>query len=1269
MNTGSRIMVPNTGAMPLCQGNLDNYTNGNISQGCSTVSHRPPHPTQFASQQHNQTCCDTHQCYSSHHHRAKMMHQPMRFAFGAMNRPSFCRIPGMAGSQNSCMSQHPMQQFTHHQMMVGNRLPAPIANNTICRLPINGAASMPMLDNGNVSQGNNCQISLQESFTSHKTSQPEEGEKRRRGNSSRAKKKAKLNLERISPSINVDIRNLRSENAISPHTGPGPPLHSASVGLQNSSNENQVEGFPPSSEVSSASQGSLPVSGPSFMEDPNGYLAQQTVLLNNTMSGGGVGQFSPQGCRLSPRPSTSLQNLLPPPIPPKGPNSQNSVSSDLKTSASPAVVPLPSNVPLPARVSKANSNNININSASYTCSASSASGSLCSSVHSKSWSGCLNNNKNCNNLNKSRTEALESQEKANSVIATAESSCIQHTVTVTYTTSSVTTTCGSLSNSPQSSQEAIIVNEVLPDDHAEIPSTSETETHICTSSKISKISSSNSSDSPPLKKIDSNSTKSVDVQIKTDISDSFKSSTKSRSGSNLSPEAANKPLTPGPAESTMATQSPLEMVQNIVSSIPLPASSEDLNSLSGKPSSHHSSQLVTEQPQSIHNLPQAMTGPHVYSMTGGNNVTGVMYNPGGNSSNMIRGPTPLVLHGAAPAGSIPPGVFVSNSGNMVVVTSPFNTKVSMAAPVVCSNVSGLSSMVGVQAVPQVQVQPSLANVQSHQLQSHLQQIQPVQPVVQFVNTFATMQAPVIIQNGSNIIQSPSGVISGPGGVIGPTSIIPSSSQTFVTSQPLLAVDSSTHSSHVQVTHVVPPATSEGSDDSSGNRLTPVATPASTPTTPLSNQGSEASPSGSSTGSGRKRKRRRNTSTPQNSHQQSPQQHLVPAIIMGKQIPQQMVVSGSQISQVAPYGNLAGTQVATVATVSGNGTVASGNQMLTTTGQAPNSINVVQMVGGPVTGPLPVHVQHPHTILVPSTAAPAPGVLINQLPDGTFVSTDPSSGVSYPVQLQISGSHIVGVTPLGNPNSNPGGVTSVPGPSSIPQGTVVAVRHPHSSSCPTPHTSTIGASAKIIRISPGVSTSQPETLVSNVYGVSACPNLPPTGIITAPVEAEFNSNSSASLSHHVPQGNQNEENLHSVIVGNTNATLLQRKTTTIVAQQTTVVATQGGLMGTHSSVSTQTPGLIGENDVSSSDCVASSRPIRDVLESPSHQSAEVTTTRQDEDMSTPESVLVSPQGQSSPESSKRILSSRNSDQVQEPHSASAASTGTFSISNFVFFIYN
>lgn len=735
---------------------------------------------------------------------------------------------------------------------------------------------------------------------------------------------------------------------------------------------------------------------------------------------------------------------------------------------------------------------------------------------------------------------------------------------------------------------------------------------------------------------------------------------------------SNKPLTPGPpgvsTETGGVTQSPLEMVQSIVSSIPVPSSLSPV-----RPGLQQPTPIPTIPTQPQSQLPQQQTtvpmsvSPGMYSVPMSTNVT--VYG-GANSNNMVRGPGP-VLVGGPPGQS---GVFVtSGSGcngptNMVVVSSPFNTKGGTAGVNVTSGVAGV---VGVQAaMPQVQVQQHMQPLQQHiqpqlqpqiqpQLQPQLQQFQPVQPVVQLVNTFATMQAPVIIQNGGNIIQSSTGILHSPGGMLaGPPSLTQGTivtGQQLVPTQATLAVEGTHHqqqqsqvgqpqsSPHLQVAQVVTTGlTGEAVEDArTSNASTPLAagsTPSTPHSTPGSTPGSDTPSSGGSSG-GRRRKRRRNTSTPQGtaSSQSSPQQQqqqqqgIVPTIIMGNKVQQHMVMNGPHMTQVAPYGTMgtvtAAGQMAQVAT--GAGQVGGGQMLQAATAQGTGAINVVQMVGNTLPN-LPVQVHNPPAILVGS--APPQGVVINQLADGTFISTDPSTGMSYPVQLQLSGGHIVGMTPTGNAAG--GMVGPLPhGAATGGMPAMVAVRPPVT------HTTAVVNGPKVVNISPSASAHLAGTGV-HVMPVTAATAYPAPGTNVSPGQAVCVNQGA------VPPVVVTSEYTggQPVVMGaggcSSNTTVVQHKTT-IVQQRTTLVATQGGgETGTHSSVSTQTPGSLGESDVSSSDCVGVVAPA-----SPSHQSAEVTTTRHDED-ATPPSDLPPPLPPHSPDKTKRAI-------PEEPHSASTS----------------
>lgn len=340
-----------------------------------------------------------------------------------------------------------------------------------------------------------------------------------------------------------------------------------------------------------------------------------------------------------------------------------------------------------------------------------------------------------------------------------------------------------------------------------------------------------------------------------------------------------------------------------------------------------------------------------------------------------------------------------------------------------------------------------------------------------------------------------------------------------------------------------------------------------------------------------------------------------------------------MTQVAPYGTMgtvaAAGQMAQVATVASQ--VGGGQMLQAAAAQGTGAINVVQMVGNTLPN-LPVQVHNPAAILVGS--APPQGVVINQLADGTFISTDPNTGMSYPVQLQLSGGHIVGVTPTVSGSSGMVGPLT-PGATAGGMPAMVAVRPP------VPHTTAVVSGPKVVNISPSPATSQLGSTGVHVLPVTAAAATYPTpGTSVSPGQAVCVGQGAAPpvvvTSEYV--GGQ------PVVMGgggcSSNTTVVQHKTT-IVQQRTTLVATQGNTdTGTRSSVSTQTPGGLGESDVSSSDCVGVAAPS-----SPSHQSAEVTTTRHDED-ATPPTDPPHPLPPHSPDKNKRTI-------PEEPHSASTS----------------
>ena len=1151
----------------------------------------------------------------------------------------------------------------------------------------------------------------------------EEGEKRRKSGG-KAKKRFKATIERSSPCPNVDVRSMQNDKSGSAGSGQGGP-------------------GPPSS-------------GPSFMDDPSGYLEQQTALLNNTMAGGGMGQFSPQAPGISPRPpapsvphsATPSANVMIMPQQQLQPQSQAgtlgagncTVSLTTQVSSSPAVVPLPSNVPLPARVSKAATQTTNtvmttptvlpsqsshINSTrtttpTFTLPVTSIANSK--NHHIITASNDVKNvtvEKSNNQLDGTVASSRNGEEGVNfpTKIAKGESSSIVQTTTVTYTLSSTLTTVTKITNSGSVTTQAGCSHH--RDKGTRHCFKAEDHSH-----KIKRESNSpieNLKPSPV-----TSSSISMKEFIKVDPCYKVSLGVKQCESGESSPEqcpisgpsstaeniSANKPLTPGPpGVSTVAgvTQSPLEMVQSIVSSIPVPSSlgslrpSPQQQSLSQIPPQPLSQPQQQQQPQLSQQQQQPQPppppppapvpvtlSPGIYNGPISTNVT--VYG-GGGSGGLVRASGSLLVNG--PTATQP--VFATSSGgcngpaNMVVVSSHFNKGTASSGVTVTSGVAGV---VGVQAtVPQMQVQQQLTPMQQHiqpqlqsqlqpqlqphlqqhlqpqlqpQIQPQLQQFQPVQPVVQLVNTFATMQTPVIIQNGGNIIQSSAGLLHSPGGMITGPANLPQGTimagQSLVPATPAtLAVESTAHQHHQHQAQVGPPQSSphlqvaqvvttgltrEALEDArTRNASTPLGTSGSTPSTPHSTPGSTPgsdTPSSGGSSGGRRRKRRRNTSTPQglSTSQSSPQQHqqpqggLVPAIIMGNKVPQHMVMNGPHMTQMSPYGTMgtmaAAGQMAQVATVTSQ--VGGGQMLQAAAAQGTGAINVVQMVGNTLPN-LPVQVHNPPAIVVGS--APAQGVVINQLADGTFISTDPNTGMSYPVQLQLSGGHIVGVTPAGSASGGMVGPLA-PGPAGGGMAAMVAVRPP------VPHTTTVVSGAKVVNISPSpASTQLPGGAGVHVLPVTAAPaNYQPAATSVSPGQAvcvgQVTAPSVVVTSEYV--GGQPV-----VISGSTcnNSTTVVQHKTTIVQQRTTLVTTQGGdEAGTHSSVSTQTPGGLGESDVSSSDCVSTAPPP-----SPSHQSAEVTTTRHDED-ATPPMEPPLPLPSHTPEKNKAAI-------PEEPHSASTS----------------
>ena len=311
------------------------------SNHCSTSQNPGVNPNQCGNGFHNgapvknnphyfnyvgvmQGCCDNHHRFPSHpnlannnsaviHNVNPCMRPPMVPGFPDAMHPGVCRGP--------IPPQMAMMQSQHQQMMMP-RVRAPFMGPRMCHVAgnVSGQNNTPCAGSPNLdAQNANCPQWNEENVSVSNASTPE----KRKRNTSRAKKRLKTQVERSSPCPNVDVRLIRPD----PSTPTGPA-----------------------------------VSGPSFMDDPSGYLAQQTALLNNTMAGG-VGQFSPQASGVGTRapaatPTTSVvataqnQNV-----------SSNRIPTGIST-ASATVVPLPSNVPLPHRVSKVTSSSSSISTTS-----------------------------------------------------------------------------------------------------------------------------------------------------------------------------------------------------------------------------------------------------------------------------------------------------------------------------------------------------------------------------------------------------------------------------------------------------------------------------------------------------------------------------------------------------------------------------------------------------------------------------------------------------------------------------------------------------------------------------------------------------------------------------------------------------------------------------------------------------------------------------------------------------------------------------------------
>ncbi|ROT63576.1 putative methyl-CpG-binding domain protein 5 isoform X3 [Penaeus vannamei] len=251
----------------------------NVPQGCNHHYHQQHGPAQHCTPT-SHACCDNHHRFPVNM-PSNMNNMGPNMAMGPGIRPGIG--PGFGEMPQQPQPPPPNMMGPGSHMMPGMRGVAPhppgfMNANMMCRMPGPGMMPPRVLPPGNMAnpQGGTERPSAPATFW-------EEGEKRRK-TGGRAKKRFKGVLERASPCPNVDVRNIHGEHPrpnMSGQGGPGPPH-----------------------------------SGPSFMDDPSGYLAQQTALLNNTMAGGGMGHhdntlcpshtFNTHKCNRSPHTNPNL---------------------------------------------------------------------------------------------------------------------------------------------------------------------------------------------------------------------------------------------------------------------------------------------------------------------------------------------------------------------------------------------------------------------------------------------------------------------------------------------------------------------------------------------------------------------------------------------------------------------------------------------------------------------------------------------------------------------------------------------------------------------------------------------------------------------------------------------------------------------------------------------------------------------------------------------------------------------------------------------------
>ena len=600
-----------------------------------------------------------------------------------------------------------------------------------------------------------------------------------------------------------------------------------------------------------------------------------------------------------------------------------------------------------------------------------------------------------------------------------------------------------------------------------------------------------------------------------------------RSQTNSNNDACNKPLSPGPISSS-CTQTPLEMVQNIVSSIPLPPVSP--TTVSSIPTSRNTQTFLAQPQQAMAQQVSALQ-PALYD-------------------GLVRGGILVQQQAVA-----------STSSNVVVMASK-------------PNVTSLGTL------------PS------------------VQPVVHLMNPFSST-TPVIIQQAGGL--SNISAIGNISGICSTAQLIPTSGATFVAA----TAQNMQHQQRVISSHGVVVSSHQSAACSLPNTSSPQLQVAQVVTSDLVMEGA-VSPTGSSSSSStpsivstphttppemipspqpaaRKRKRRRNASGNNNNQQQSSstspvqQANIIPAtaIIMNGRQQQVLMANPHQqhyATSVTNGGHLT-TQVVT-------NSIASGSIMAPPPATA---INVVQMVGTNMTGGLtaaPLQVQPP-AILVGSAGAP-PGVLLPS--DATFLSTDPNTGLAagltYPLQ-------IVGVA-------------------APPTQHMITVRPPHTSA------------GKVVNClaSPTVGNDQTAGIHLYSHNRQLCP---PTAVIT-PDYLTYQQHVFMQQQQQQQQQQQHQlqqqDKARNAFIAAQPATLIAAGAATAAASSTAITSTTSSAMldsNNHSvSISTQTLQCEGENcDVSSTGDMQQCRvPAAHSLSpnSPSHQSAEVTTTRLDEEPS-------------------------------------------------------